>query len=156
MGHLHRITKLYVSNGPWPLPFPITEYLVLCAHVLFLRNRPTLITKTFIQIQQFFNYIGTTRHLFKRKAWTALMNWAVKSLSLWPLPFPITEYLVLCARYILEYPSSGTVIVKRLESKIIQMSLGVSKLNGLNRIVNVTYNWGRLALGTSTSLTPLM
>jgi hypothetical protein len=24
-GHLHRITKLYVSNGPWPLPFPITE-----------------------------------------------------------------------------------------------------------------------------------
>ena len=24
MGHLHRITKLYVSNGPWPLPFPIT------------------------------------------------------------------------------------------------------------------------------------
>jgi hypothetical protein len=20
MGHLHRITKLYVSNGPWPLP----------------------------------------------------------------------------------------------------------------------------------------
>jgi hypothetical protein len=26
MGHLHRITKLYVSNGPWPLPFPITDY----------------------------------------------------------------------------------------------------------------------------------
>ena len=23
MGHLHRITKLYASNGPWPLPFPI-------------------------------------------------------------------------------------------------------------------------------------
>jgi len=26
MGHLHRITKLCVSNGPWPLPFPITEW----------------------------------------------------------------------------------------------------------------------------------
>ena len=26
MGHLHRITKLYVSNGPWPLPFPITVF----------------------------------------------------------------------------------------------------------------------------------
>ena len=25
MGHLHRITKLYASNGPWPLPFPITD-----------------------------------------------------------------------------------------------------------------------------------
>jgi len=25
MGHLHRITKLYVSNSPWPLPFPITD-----------------------------------------------------------------------------------------------------------------------------------
>jgi hypothetical protein len=24
MGHLRKITKLYVSNGPWPLPFPIT------------------------------------------------------------------------------------------------------------------------------------
>jgi hypothetical protein len=24
MEHLHRITKLYVSNGPWLLPFPIT------------------------------------------------------------------------------------------------------------------------------------
>jgi hypothetical protein len=24
MGHLHRIRILYVSNGPWPLPFPIT------------------------------------------------------------------------------------------------------------------------------------
>ena len=24
MGHLLRITKLYVSNGPWPLPFQIT------------------------------------------------------------------------------------------------------------------------------------
>jgi hypothetical protein len=23
MGHLHIITKLYVSNGPWLLPFPI-------------------------------------------------------------------------------------------------------------------------------------
>jgi hypothetical protein len=25
MGHLHRITKLYASNGPWSLPFPITD-----------------------------------------------------------------------------------------------------------------------------------
>jgi hypothetical protein len=28
MGHLHRITKLYVSNVPWPLPFPITASCV--------------------------------------------------------------------------------------------------------------------------------
>ena len=28
MGHLHRITKLYVSNGPCPLPSPITEYYI--------------------------------------------------------------------------------------------------------------------------------
>jgi hypothetical protein len=28
MGHLHRITKLYVSNGPWPLPFPIAAYAI--------------------------------------------------------------------------------------------------------------------------------
>jgi hypothetical protein len=28
MGHLHRIRKLYVSNGPWPLPFPITVRLL--------------------------------------------------------------------------------------------------------------------------------
>ena len=27
MVHLHWITKLYVSNGPWPLPFPITGHV---------------------------------------------------------------------------------------------------------------------------------
>ena len=29
MGHLHRITKLYVSNGPWLLPFPITDQSII-------------------------------------------------------------------------------------------------------------------------------
>jgi hypothetical protein len=37
MGHLHRITKLYVSNGPWPLPFPITEMVMLIS--IFRQNK---------------------------------------------------------------------------------------------------------------------
>jgi hypothetical protein len=32
MGHLHRITKMYVSNGPWPLPFPIKGWVFLHQH----------------------------------------------------------------------------------------------------------------------------
>jgi hypothetical protein len=32
MVHLHRITKLYISNGPWPLLFPIT----VCCNMKFL------------------------------------------------------------------------------------------------------------------------
>jgi hypothetical protein len=37
MGHLHRITKLYESNRPWPLPFPITEMVMLIS--IFLQNK---------------------------------------------------------------------------------------------------------------------
>ena len=37
MGHLHRITKLYVSNGPWPLPFPIIEMVMFIS--IFLQNK---------------------------------------------------------------------------------------------------------------------
>ena len=41
MGHLYRITKLYVSNGPWPLPFPITANLWIWTHILVLERQLT-------------------------------------------------------------------------------------------------------------------
>ena len=41
MGHLYRITKLYVSNGPWPLPFPITDNLWIWTHILVLERQLT-------------------------------------------------------------------------------------------------------------------
>jgi hypothetical protein len=44
MGHLHRITKLYVSNGPWPLSFPITA-VVTHHHTLFSGNGGILTCK---------------------------------------------------------------------------------------------------------------